>query len=109
MAFTALVADSTVPPPSPPFRLDLYVRDLAADTLTQLPATGAGDLVFSADGRTFAFTTTSPVDTGLPDTNGQFDVYLYDIAARQVSFWHRLMRQGHGPRAGGSQSPSYQR
>ncbi len=106
VAFAALVADNTVPPPSPPFRLDLYVRDLAADTLTQLPATGAGDVVFSADGRTFAFTTTSPVDTGLPDTNGQFDVYLYDVAARRLVL-ASIDATGTRAAAGGSQSPAF--
>jgi Tol biopolymer transport system component len=108
VAFTALVSDSSVPPPSPPFRLDLYVRDLAADTLTQLPATGAGDLVFSPDGRTFAFTTTSPVDTGLPDTNGQSDVHLYDVAARRLRLTS-VDATGTRAAAGPSQSPAYSR
>ena len=106
VAFTALVADNTVPPPSPPVRLDLYVQDLATDTLTQVPATGAGDLVFSPDGRTFAFAATGPVDTGLPDANGQTDIYLFDVAAPQL----RLVSvdtTGTRAAAGRSHSPAY--
>jgi Tol biopolymer transport system component len=108
VAFTALVSDSSVPPPLPPFRLDLYVRDLAADTLTQLPATGAGDLVFSPDGRTFAFTTMSSVDTGVPDTNGQFDVHLYEVAERRLRL-ASVDATGTRAASGPSQTPSYSR
>ena len=82
VAFEYLVFDASVPPPSPPFRKEIHLRDLSAGT-TSLVAPSSGKPAFAPDGSAVVFESTAGNLVG-GDGNGQNDVFLYRVATGAV-------------------------
>lgn len=73
----------------------IYVRDLGAGTTTEVAAEGAEEAAFSADGRYVLFTSAAP---GLPEANGDFEVYRRDLQSGETLLVSRANPTGAAPR-----------
>ncbi len=91
VAFEYLAPDFSVPPPQPPFRQDIYLRDLTAGTTSLvsrtpdggLPDKGSARPAFAPDGSAVVFDSPAGNLVG-GDGNGQTDVFLYRVATGVV-------------------------